>query len=273
MVIGVERRRELDKFYTPSQTVKACLDIFLGHVVVEDGDIIIEPSAGNGSFFIPLSEKFGLAAVCAYDIEPEHEHIIKADYLQLPNPPHPVAHVIGNPPFGRQNKLAKQFIQKSAEFAATISFILPISFKREGLKKTFPYCFHLVTEQVIEKSMYLLDNAQSFIPTVFQVWKRHSRLRITQIPIRSSVLFSFVKNQVNSDFSIRRVGANAGEISLSSDTSKCINTHFFIKINQQLLSLDSFLEQYKKIHIDALGTGPKSINRVELCSYINQLEY
>ena len=58
-------------------------------------------------------------------------------YHQLKN--YKNIHIIGNPPFGRQSSLAIKFIKKSCEFCDTLSFILPKSFKKESLKKHFPF--------------------------------------------------------------------------------------------------------------------------------------
>ena len=40
---------ELDKFYTPKETAKQCIDLFFE--TFADVTEIIEPSAGNGNFF------------------------------------------------------------------------------------------------------------------------------------------------------------------------------------------------------------------------------
>lgn len=81
---------DLDKFYTSKETVKKCIDIFFNQVNIEDITEIIEPSAGNGSFSLELDCK-------AYDIEPEHESIIKQDFLQLDVPYKKGRAIIGNP--------------------------------------------------------------------------------------------------------------------------------------------------------------------------------
>ena len=45
---------ELDKFYTPKETAKKCIDIFWNTFF--DVTEIIEPSAGNGAFIKELKE-------------------------------------------------------------------------------------------------------------------------------------------------------------------------------------------------------------------------
>lgn len=61
---------ELDKYYTPMEIAHYCIGKTFEVVGEENISEIIEPSAGNGSFSKQLK-------CIAYDIEPEHESIIK----------------------------------------------------------------------------------------------------------------------------------------------------------------------------------------------------
>lgn len=110
---------ELDKFYTPKQVAKDCIDMFWRTCfgVTE----IIEPSAGNGAFSLQIPN------CIAYDLEPEHESIIKQDFLKLDLPYKYGRLIIGNPPFGDRNNLARSFYKKATELGDAIAFILPIS--------------------------------------------------------------------------------------------------------------------------------------------------
>lgn len=111
----------LDKFYTPKETVDRCLGIFNNMVDAEDVKEIIEPSAGNGAFSLKIPD------CIAYDIEPEHESISKQDFLKLDLPYKQGRVIIGNPPFGNRNNLALKFFKKSIKICDYIVFILPIS--------------------------------------------------------------------------------------------------------------------------------------------------
>ncbi len=66
---------ELDKFYTPKETAKKCIDLFFNTFL--DISEIIEPSADNGNFSLQIPN------CIAYDLEPEHESIIKNDIYRL----------------------------------------------------------------------------------------------------------------------------------------------------------------------------------------------
>ena len=118
-------RIQTDKFYTKDAVVDLCLDLWNEKISVKDDHIVIEPSASSGAF----SDKLIKHNLTAYDIEPgaEDKGILKRDYLKLDISQFSgkSVHVIGNPPFGRQSSLARKFIEKSCEFAPSISFILP----------------------------------------------------------------------------------------------------------------------------------------------------
>lgn len=110
---------ELDKFYTPKQVAKECINTFWRTCF--DVSEIIEPSAGNGAFSLQIPN------CIAYDLEPEHESIIKQDFLKLEIPYKRGRLIIGNPPFGDRNNLARSFYKKATELCDAIAFILPIS--------------------------------------------------------------------------------------------------------------------------------------------------
>jgi len=125
-------RNTIDKYYTKDVIVKLCLDLFIKYTNIKSNDLIIEPSAGNGSFISGI--KSITDNYIFYDIEPDNVEIIKQDYLLYDyddiKKTYEKIHIIGNPPFGRQSSMAIKFIKKSCQFCDTISFILPKSFKK-----------------------------------------------------------------------------------------------------------------------------------------------
>ena len=111
----------LDKYYTQDSLAEYCINKTY-EALGNTWDRIIEPSAGSGSYLKYLPE-----CTLAYDIKPEMTKIIEQDYLELELPYIKNTLIIGNPPFGRANKLSVKFIKKSLEFGDYISFIQPIS--------------------------------------------------------------------------------------------------------------------------------------------------
>jgi hypothetical protein len=169
-------RNTIDKFYTKDIIVDLCMNYINSNIIINPDDLIIEPSAGNGSFISSIKSitnnyKF-------YDLEPENDEIIKQDYLSLyvndiiKNNKNNKIHIIGNPPFGRQSSLAIKFIKKSCEFSHTISFILPKSFKKDSLKKTFPLNFHPIFEIDLPDKSFLVDGIEYNVPCIFQIWEK-----------------------------------------------------------------------------------------------------
>ena len=73
------KRNTIDKYYTKDFVVEQCLNNVKKYIHISDDDLIIEPSAGNGSFITgikSLTNNFRF-----YDLEPENNEIIKQDYL------------------------------------------------------------------------------------------------------------------------------------------------------------------------------------------------
>jgi len=171
--IGLNRRI-IDKFYTKTIIAELCIEYIKKHIQITKNDLIIEPSAGNGSF-IPyiknISDNYKF-----YDLEPENNEIIKQDYLNLNITEfinkNDRIHIIGNPPFGRQSSIAKKFIKKSCEYCNTISFILPKSFKKDSFKKTFPLNFHLIFENDLPNKSFLINGIEHNVPCIFQIWEK-----------------------------------------------------------------------------------------------------
>jgi len=110
----------LDKYYTPVELAKSCIEKTFEVIGRENITDIIEPSAGNGSFSLQLPN------CTAYDIAPEHKSIIKQDFLKLELPYKKGRLVVGNPPFGKGTALSNRFVRKGFEIADYIAFILPI---------------------------------------------------------------------------------------------------------------------------------------------------
>jgi len=110
---------ELDKYYTDELIVDTCLNS-LKKLQLKYTDVI-EPSAGNGAFSLRIPN------CLAYDIEPEHESIVKQDFLKLNLPYKKGRLIIGNPPFGSRNSLSVKFFNHSLSMCDYIAFIQPIS--------------------------------------------------------------------------------------------------------------------------------------------------
>ena len=273
------KRNTIDKYYTKPNVVNNCIELIKTHLTITKDDLIIEPSAGDGAFILPIKQltnhfKF-------YDLEPEHNDIIQQnfldfDYTQLKKD-YKKIHIIGNPPFGRQSSSAIKFIKKCCEFANSISFILPKSFKKNSMKKRFTKNYHLIHEIDLLDNSFLVNGNESNVPCVFQIWEYNQTTPRAIITKLEPIDFEFVKKNDTPDISFRRVGVNAGTIMHAID-NKSEQSHYFIKFtnknenNNKNNELDETIEKLKNIKFDFNNTvGPKSISKQELILEFNKL--
>ena len=264
-------RDTIDKYYTKEIVVEQCLNMVKKYIELNTDDLIVEPSAGNGSFIKGINEltsnfKF-------YDLEPENKEIIKQDYLLYDysniKKAYNKIHIIGNPPFGRQSSLAIKFIKKSCEFSDSVSFILPKSFKKDSLKKSFPLQYHLIFEMDLPDKSFLVDGVEYDVPCIFQIWKKKTYDRIINKKL-TPINFKFVGKTENPDISFRRVGVNAGKIDRKIH-EKSIQSHYFIKFTNGKSTTDN-INKLSTITYDFNNTvGPKSISKQELIFKFNPL--
>jgi len=263
------KRDIIDKFYTKKEVACYIIDLFKQYIIVNKDDLIIEPSAGNGAFIDAIK-----SLTCKYefyDLEPQHDEIIKQDYLlyNANNTNTQKIHILGNPPFGRQSSFAIKFIKKSCQFCSSISFILPKSFKKDSLKKTFPLNFHLLCEIDLPEKSFLVNNKEHDVPCILQIWEKKTYAREVSEKLEPQN-FIFVTKTDNPSISFRRVGVNAGTIDINS-TNKSVQSHYFIRFTNTN-SLEKNLDLLKSIVYDSNNTvGPKSIGKQELIKEFNKV--
>ena len=268
------KRNVIDKFYTKKEVAMYCINLFKEYVAPNNDDLIIEPSAGNGGFIDAIK-----SLKCNYefyDLEPEHEEIAKQDYLLYNttnnnnnNNNTQKIHIVGNPPFGRQSSLAIKFIKKSCHFCTSISFILPKSFKKDSLKKTFPLNFHMLYEIDLPENSFLVNAKEHDVPCIFQIWVKKTYNREVSEKLEPHN-FIFVEKTNNPSISIRRVGVNAGTIDVNS-ANKSVQSHYFIRFTNTN-SLEKNIDLLKSIVYDSNNTvGPKSIGKQELIKEFNKV--
>lgn len=169
------RDEGMDKFYTIPTISLKCINTIGSKYNWDKWDLVVEPSAGNGSFLlqIPTDKKIGI------DISPEHSDIIKMDFFDYCPPPSLSPSsilVIGNPPFGRISSMAVKFFNRSAEWASVIAFIIPKTFRRVSIQNRLNKLFHLVHDDDIQ------SEPCSFYPPMqvkccFQIWEKREEPR------------------------------------------------------------------------------------------------
>jgi predicted RNA methylase len=270
------QKHRLDKFYTKPEIAKQ----LISKANFSAYNIIIEPSAGNGSFSKQIPNCIAL------DLDPEDISILKQNFFEyspsLISAANPIIKknskilVIGNPPFGQQNSLAIRFFNHAATFADRIAFILPISFKKESVQKRLNLNFHLVHEEILEENIFTLGQEEYKVRCIYQIWDKIATKRVisSRIENTANILFSYVKKADSPNLSIQRVGGNAGKAS-SNWNDKSESSNYFIKFNEEINSIhySAILGVLNSIVYDSrdFTVGPRSISKRELNSEVNKL--
>jgi hypothetical protein len=242
------REVRLDQFYTNDDIVQQCLEL----VALEEYDVIVEPSAGSGAFYIhlPSDKRVGV------DLEPACDGVIEQDYFKFVEiaaacKMFPIEGrtylVVGNPPFGKNSSLARKFFNASALFADTIAFVLPRTFRKPSTINQLNEYFHLTKEIMLPKNAFHLPNGDAhYVPCVFQVWERYTRPRPRITTVTTCKDFEFVEIIKQKDGNpteaakeiqrrratvcVRRVGAGAGGLYDDYRTvDRDWKSHYYIK--------------------------------------------
>lgn len=270
------RNEGLDKFYTIPNYSKKCIDKVVELLELKSTeeldtyfDLIVEPSAGNGSFFNQLEckNKIGL------DIHPENPNILKMDFFDYM--PQSVGNilVIGNPPFGRISSLAIKFFNHSAEWSKMIAFILPRTFRRPSVQNKINKNFHLIYDEDVP------SNPCCFTPNMlakccFQIWKYKPEERpLIELPTKHKdwIFLSFGPKDKNgqptppndADFAMRAYGSNIGEIKKEKlDELRPKSWHWF-KSN---INVNELIDRFRELdYSNSLNTARQnSMGRGEL---------
>jgi predicted RNA methylase len=167
------RKEGLDKFYTIPSISEKCINIVGYKYDWNSWDIVIEPSAGNGSFLnkLPTEKCIGI------DIAPEHNNIIKQDFLTYtPKTEFKNILVIGNPPFGKVSSLAVKFFNHSSEWASVIAFIIPRTFRKISVQNRLNSNFHLIYDEDIPSEPCSFSPPM-LVKCCFQIWERQIQKR------------------------------------------------------------------------------------------------
>ncbi len=252
---------DTDQFFTKEDVAKHLVETLGSIVDFSYYDHIIEPSAGDGSFSLLFDN-------CeAYDIFPRHASITKTDFLELDfvDYERQKTLIVGNPPFGKQSSLDLGFLRKTCEITDTVAFILPRSFKKDSMRDKVPLTHSCVFEMDLNSDSFEKDGVSREIQCVFQVWIRKDRKKSEQYCSKDFAFCSKDKAQ----FSFRRAGAKAGEIS-KDVSNKNESSHYFIKTKENDDAIMKILESIDWTNISLNTVAVKSISTNEI--YMKYLE-
>ena len=185
------QRKEInnEQFFTNFETAERLAKVIESQPWFSDITKVIEPSAGDGAWLKAMKVHE------AYDIEPQHPDVALQDFL---DPKFVIEREgsilsVGNPPFGRMGKLAKQFMHRCAEYSDYIAFILPASFAKVTQIRQMPEYFHLVYQEDLLDETFRFERDGKKVSTVFQIWERRDTKRIDPPKRTSCNDFSFAR--------------------------------------------------------------------------------
>jgi len=265
---GKFRTNMKDQFYTNENVAKSCIQRITSLLPFTSDYIWVEPSAGNGSFLHNIQSSFKKIGL---DLEPKATDILKQDYLKWDPPSNEDIIVFGNPPFGRQSSLAKAFISKSCEFAKIIAFILPKSFTKPSMYNAFGLKFHLIHSVELEKDSFVINGSKYDVPCVFQIWQKTNTDRTIEAKTNPDG-FEYVKPNEKYHVAFRRVGGLAGKCYKNDGSEFSIQSHYFIKFNDDVVSyIHTIIEKINNHTFPSNTLGPRSLSKSEANIVINEI--
>jgi hypothetical protein len=222
-----DRSRELDQFYTNPVYAQSFYDIIKTTLDLESADILLEPSAGSGSFYNIMDSKKRVGL----DLEPKSAGIIQQDFFTWTPDPASKVITIGNPPFGKNSSLAVKFFNHAATFSDAIAFIIPRTFRKTSIINRLSRDFHLVYDSTSPENSFIFNNKPYDVWCCAQIWVR----KTTNRPVISTYSLSDVAQWFEivepdqADFAIQRVGGRAGQIRTSDFKQYSKLSNYFIK--------------------------------------------
>lgn len=284
-----------DQYYTDPEVAKDLIDYFDRKVGFNRFKIIVEPSAGNGSFFNNILRSRD-RKVIGLDLHPKSSNIKRRNFLtwdmkELGRAEYDDVLCIGNPPFGRQGSLAKKFLNKCSDFSNHIAFILPVSFKSDAFKKLLPKGFRQEWVITLDDDIFVDPKGYIFeqpLKTMFVYYRYSDKKSVHKRKIKSNGLWTFQRKSTPQDrakahFRLIRVSGTPGRAVARNDSrfklqGKTFND-FYIKLNPEIS------KYYKDIVADINAyqragkwkfnntTTFKSIDKQQASKVLNKITY
>lgn len=253
---------QFDQFFTKPEIAEFCIKKVNEISLLDDFDLIIEPSAGNGNFYnlLPASKRIGIELdndLCS--IYTEYLNKSFFDY-SLDNDQAKIL-VIGNPPFGTQNNLSVDFFNHAALFANIIAFVIPKTWKKNSIQNRLNFHFHLLKSFDLPDDCFYGDKATS-VKCCFQIWVKKDKLREKKINRQFHKDWQFLSYQkidndlkppTNADFLILAYGSNPGQISTDLNQWRPKSVHF-IKSN---INIKILMDRFRSLNFNCANNSAR----------------
>jgi hypothetical protein len=253
--------KTLDKYYTRSDVAATCSEV-LQKVIDVSKYTWVEPSAGSGAFLFDYVTE-------AYDLVPEHPSVVKKDWFDVTiNTKHGL---IGNPPFGKRNKLSKAFIKKAVEDVncECIAFVLPAVYNKHTLQKVFPDNWKLISNTTLDAQSFTFENDSYSIPSVFQVWVKESSLPCQRAVERkdfSNKHFSICSKESGELFVM---GASCNTVKYPNDVLPT-NRGYYLQTNS--LTVEELKSNIESVNWKGLSSAKGGVAWLTKTEFMNQYE-
>lgn len=227
--LGNRRLTGKEQFYTPKLLAEGLVTSLVRVIPDLAERQIIEPAGGTGSF-IEAAQSAGGKKFLAFDIEPKHPLVVKADFLSVEFEAQDAV-TISNPPFGRNNALSIPFFNKAAQHSEYICFIVPRSWRKWSVINRLDNRFHLVSDQDIqidyEDEAGEKISERNSLATCFQIWQRKEKRR----PRYTVADHGFIEktDSKNADVALTVFGFGCGKV-LTDFQRSPNSTKMFLKL-------------------------------------------
>jgi hypothetical protein len=250
--------KSISQFYTNPLYASKFLDIVKTLLPFDIYHLLLEPSAGTGSFYKLLdNRRVGL------DIDPKCEGVINQNFLMW-YPEVDKVLTIGNPPFGKNSSLAVSFFNHAAEFSDVIAFILPKTFRKASIINRLNNRFNIIFDDTVPPNSFIYNGKSYDVPCCCQIWVRSETIRekIKVKSINDVISFFILTTPENADIAIQRVGVNAGKIKKGDLSKYSVSSHYFIKIidNRSLKILENI--DFSSVKYNTAGNPSISIHEM-----------
>lgn len=259
--LGNRRVTGKEQFYTPSALALELSKSLKQHVGDFASHTFIEPAGGTGAFINAVAQ-LGATKILAFDIEPKHPTVKRADFLGTKITAKN-AITVSNPPFGRNNSLSIPFFNHAAEASDFIAFVVPRSWRKWSVVNRLDRRFHLIHDQDLQ--IDYVDEADSplheknNLKTCFQIWQK----RAEQRPIYRVTDLGLVTktDAANADVALTQFGFGCGTVTTEFKREPN-TTKLFLKVRDAEVAAALKRVDYSMFYVNTAYTEALSLQEV-----------
>lgn len=174
-------KNKIEIFFPKDEIIIKCLDLIKDHIKesIEDFQLILDPSSGNGLFIKKvleqLNKKGNSPLLLSVNLESKEVNTRKSNFFKISahsNLPLKIV-FISKIPFGTQGSTAQKIIEHCCsrvfptKIGSLICFILPKGFLKPSMQTCFASDWHLISNTELPLNGYLYEDKEFKIPTIY----------------------------------------------------------------------------------------------------------